>query len=86
MRWVAIALLTIFLGVSCGVEPTVACVDDSACFDGYSCDLETATCLRTCETTTVSTDCLASQFCDAPTGETVGVCRQASPNENRNGG
>ncbi len=84
MRTLLYLLLLVVACFSCGVEPTVTCADDSACFDGYRCDEVTATCRRACE---AQSDCLASQFCDIPTGESVGVCRlddggQSSNNNN----
>ena len=80
--YVLVAASMTFLG-ACGVEPTVTCENDDACFNGYRCDSVTSTCLRACDEGSAS-DCLASQFCDAPSGATEGVCRQDDGTSNSN--
>ena len=74
-RIVFVGLAVMGLGLaSCGEETDLKnCTGPQDCLDGYACDTQdTKVCLVKCST---QNECLNSQYCKIPTGETSGVCR-----------
>lgn len=79
-RHLALMLIPLAFAVSCAGTPGKnTCESDDDCLSGgieYGCDTtNTKVCLRKCTAATETTDCLASQVCDVPAGETDGLCR-----------
>ena len=74
--WTLIILAASAASACPSVEAKLTCETDSDCFEGYACDtLVSKKCLRACTSATEEEDCLASQYCDVPAGESKGVCR-----------
>ncbi|MEK7705378.1 MAG: hypothetical protein AAB426_10495 [Myxococcota bacterium] len=74
---VTLASALVLGGCGAGADYLAACAADTECFEGYACAPEEPgaavdICLRAC---TSGVDCLQSQYCDIPNGESSGVCR-----------
>ncbi len=62
-----------------GTDGKNHCKTNDDCHENYLCDAnDTKLCLRKCTAATEATDCLSSQSCDVPAGDTDGFCREKS--------
>ncbi len=73
---VGCSLVVVLLAGACSsVDARLRCTSDDECLEGYACDLgNTKVCLRQCGD---DDDCLALQWCDIPTGQAAGYCRDS---------
>jgi len=78
-----VAVAALWAG-GCTEKAETTCRTDDECFvEGYVCDTTYQMCLKACAR---HSDCLKSEACDIPAGETEGVCRPSDGTSGDGGG